>query len=121
YIGNRTFTTRVGLVAGAIVAVFPNLVFQVATYQVETMFVFTAVAAVAVIVGHDWSTGLPSRNRLLAFGVALGVSAYVRPFSIWLLVGLFLAALAVGAGWRRALLVTLVPAAVVVAMFVPWI
>jgi 4-amino-4-deoxy-L-arabinose transferase-like glycosyltransferase len=85
------------------------------------MFVFLSVAAIAVIVDHDWSTGLPSRNRLLAFGVVLGVSVLVRPFSVWFLVGLFAAALAVGAGWRKALLVTLVPTLVVVAMSVPWI
>ena len=121
YIGTRTFNSRVGLIAGALVAAWPNLIYQVATYQVETMFVFTSVLAIAVIVGHDWSRGLPSRNRLLAFGAALGVSAYVRPFSIWFLVGLFLAALAVHAGWRKALLVTLLPAGVVVVMFVPWV
>jgi len=121
YIGSRTFNHRVGLIAGALVALWPNLIYQVATYQVETMFVFTSVAAVAVIVGHDWSTGLPSRNRLLAFGAALGVSCYVRPFAIWFLLGLFLAALAVHAGWRKALLVTLIPTVVVIAMFVPWV
>ena len=120
FIGTRMANARVGLVAGAILAVFPNAIFQVATFQVETMFVFWSVAAVAVIVGHDWSTGLPSRNRLLAFGGVLGVSALVRPFSVWFLLGLFLAALVVGAGWRKALLVTLAPTLVVVAMFVPW-
>jgi hypothetical protein len=83
--------------------------------------VFLSVAALAVIVGHDWSTGLPSRNRLLAFGAVLGLSVLVRPFSVWFLGGLFLAALAVGAGWRKAALVTLVPALVVVGMSVPWV
>jgi 4-amino-4-deoxy-L-arabinose transferase-like glycosyltransferase len=84
------------------------------------MFVFLSVAAVAVIVGHDWSHGMPSRNRLLAFGGVLGLSVLVRPFSIWFLVGVFLAVLAIGAGWRRALGATIVPALVVVAISVPW-
>ena len=121
FIGARLINTRVGLVAGAILAVWPNMIFQVATFQVETMFVFLSVAAVAVIVGHDWSRGLPSRNRLLAFGVVLGVSALVRPFSIWFLLGLFLAVLAVRVGLRKAALVMLVPTVVVMAMFVPWV
>jgi hypothetical protein len=57
----------------------------------------------------------------LAFGAVLGASVLVRPFSVWFLVGLYLAALAVGAGWRKAGLMTLVPTLVVVAMSVPWI
>jgi 4-amino-4-deoxy-L-arabinose transferase-like glycosyltransferase len=120
-IGRRVWNPTVGLIAAALLAVFPNAIFQVASLQVETMFVFLSVAALAVIVEHDWSSGLPSRNRLLAFGAVLGASVLVRPFSVWFLVGLYLAALAVGAGWRKAGSMTLVPALVVVAMSVPWI
>jgi 4-amino-4-deoxy-L-arabinose transferase-like glycosyltransferase len=120
-IGRRVFNPTVGLIAAALLAVFPNAIFQVASLQVETMFVFLSMAALALIVGHDWSSGLPSRNRLLAFGAVLGVSVLVRPFSVWFLVGLFFAARAAGAGWRRAALVTLVPTLVVVGMSVPWV
>src|SRR4051794_10721315 len=120
-IGRRLFTPTAGLVAAGLLAVWPNAIYQVTSMQVETMFVFWAMAALTVIVSHDWSTGLPSRNRLLAFGVVLGVSAYVRPFSIWFLLGLFLAALAVHAGWKKAFLVTLVPTLVIVVMTIPWI
>ena len=121
FIGSRTFNARAGLIAGAVLALWPNAIYQVATFQVETMFTFLAVAAIAVLVAHDWSRGVPSWNRLLVFGAVLGVSALVRPFSIWFLLGLFLAALAVRVGWRRAVLVTLVPTVVVVVMFVPWV
>lgn len=120
-IGRRLVGPAAGLVAAGILALWPNAIYQVASMQIETMFVFLAVAALAVIVDHDWTSGLPSRNRLLAFGAVLGVSTLVRPFSVWFLLGLLLAALAVGAGWRRALLATLVPTLVVVAMSVPWI
>ncbi len=120
-IGRRLFNPTVGLVAAAILAVWPNAIYQVASLQVETMFVFLAMASLAVVVDHDWASGLPSRNRLLAFGFVLGVSTLVRPFSVWFLVGLFFAGLAVHAGWRKSLVATLIPTAVVIGLSVPWI
>jgi 4-amino-4-deoxy-L-arabinose transferase-like glycosyltransferase len=120
-IGRRLLSPTAGLVAAGVLAVWPNAIYQVASLQVETMFVFLATAALAIIVDHDWSSGLPSRNRLLTFGFVLGVSCLVRPFSVWFLVGLLWAALAIGVGWRKAILATLVPAAVVAGLHVPWI
>ncbi len=101
-IGRRLFGARAGLIAAAISAVFPNLIFYVATYQLETTFTFLALAATAVLVTHDWSTGTPSRNRLLAFGALLGLAVLVRPFALPFLVGLTIAVLVAGAGWQRA-------------------
>ena len=121
FIGRRLFNPTVGLIAAALLAVFPNAIYEVTTLQLETAFIFFSTAALAIIVVHDWSHGLPSRNRLLAFGFVLGLSVLVRPFSVWFLVGLFLAALAANAGWRRAFTVTLVPALVVVGMSIPWV
>jgi 4-amino-4-deoxy-L-arabinose transferase-like glycosyltransferase len=119
-IGRRVFNTTTGLVAAALLAFFPNAIYQVSTLQLETTFIFLSTAALAVIVLHDWSAGLPSRNRLLAFGFVLGLSVLVRPFSVWFIVGVFWAALAVGVGWRRAFTTALVPALVVVGMSIPW-
>lgn len=116
----RLFDARTGLLAAAITALFPNLVHHAATLHLETTFVFLAVAAVAVAVGHEWSGGPPSRGRLLAFGTVLGVSALVRPFSLLFLVGLVGAIVVAGGGWRRALAgagVALVP---VVLLAAPW-
>jgi 4-amino-4-deoxy-L-arabinose transferase-like glycosyltransferase len=120
-IGRRVFNSTIGLIAAALLAVLPNAIYQVTTLQLETTFIFLSTAALAAIVLHDWSHGLPSRNRLLVFGFVLGLSILVRPFSVWLLVGLFLAALAANAGWRRAFTVTLVPLLVVVGMSIPWV
>jgi 4-amino-4-deoxy-L-arabinose transferase-like glycosyltransferase len=120
FIGRRVFNPTAGLVAAALLAVFPNAIYQVTTLQLETAFIFLSTGALAIIVLHDWSHGLPSRNRLLAFGFVLGLSVLVRPFSVWFLVGLFLAALAASAGWRRAFTLTLMPAVVVVGMSIPW-
>ena len=119
-IGRRVFNQTVGVVAAGLLAVFPNAIYQVSTLQLETTFIFLSTAALAIIVLHDWSSGLPSRNRLLAFGFVLGLSVLVRPFSVWFIVGVFLAALATRVGWRRALMAALVPTLVVIGMSIPW-
>jgi len=119
-VGRRLLGPRAGLVAAAVMAVFPNSVYQVTAVQLETTFLFLSMAALAVIVDHDWSSGPPGRNRLLAFGAVLAAAALVRPFAAPLLLGLFLALLAVGTGWRRALLATAIPVGVLVVAFVPW-
>jgi hypothetical protein len=121
FVGQRLFGTMVGLVAAAVYALFPNVVYQVATIQVETTFIFLTMAALAVIVGHEWSLGSPSGPRLAAFGVVLAAAFYVRPFSIWLVVGVLLAVLSTGAGWRRALLSASIPLAIVAVVTVPWV
>lgn len=119
-IGRRLIGPRAGLVAAAVVALFPNIIYQVTTIQVETTFIFLTLAALAILVDHDWSGGPPSRNRLLVFGAVLSASALVRPFSAPLLLGLLLALLAVGAGWRRAVPAVAIPLGVLVVAFTPW-
>jgi len=123
-VGRRMMGVKAGLVAAGIVAFWPNLIYQVSSVQVETAFLFFAMAALAVIVDHDWSSGLPSRARLLAFGAVLAVSALVRPFSVWLLVGLAAAAAITAgggrAGWRAAAWAVAWPALVLVIAFAPW-
>jgi 4-amino-4-deoxy-L-arabinose transferase-like glycosyltransferase len=111
---------RLALVAAAIVALFPNLLFNVPTYTLETAFVFWSTAAVAVLATHDWSAGPPSARRLVAFGTVLGLSVLTRPFSLPFLVGLALAVVATGAGWRRTLRATALAVVPVVALLVPW-
>ena len=119
-IARRVFGTRAGLVAAAVTAVWPNLVFYTATFQLETAFILFALAAVAVVVAHDWATGPPSRARLLAFGAVLGLSALVRPFSLPFLAGLVVAFLVVGCGWRRALTALGWPLLALAVVLTPW-
>jgi 4-amino-4-deoxy-L-arabinose transferase-like glycosyltransferase len=119
-IGRRVFNANVGLIAAGLLAVFPNAIYQVTTLQLETTFIFLSTAALAVIVLHDWSAGPPSRNRLVAFGFVLGLSVLVRPFSVWFIVGVFFAALAIRVGWRRAFITALIPTLVVIGMSIPW-
>ena len=46
-LARELFTTRVGLVAAAIAALYPNLVFYTATFQVENLFIPLALGALA--------------------------------------------------------------------------
>jgi 4-amino-4-deoxy-L-arabinose transferase-like glycosyltransferase len=119
-IGRKLFGRLAGLVGAGILAIFPNVAYQVATFQLETMFIFLCLAALAIVVLHDWETGPPSTRRLVAFGAVLGVSVIVRPFSIWFVVALLVAALVAHLGWRRSLAITAIPLAVVVLMSLPW-
>jgi len=119
-IARRLFGPLAGLIAAGAVALFPNLVFQVGSLQLETMFIFWCLAALCTLVSHDWATGPPSTRRLIVFGLLLGVSVLVRPFSIWFLVGLLVAGLVAGWGWRRAALTAAVPLGIVVALSLPW-
>ena len=119
-IARRVAGTRAALVAATVTAAFPSLVIYTATLQLETVFVFLALAAVAILVVHDWSRP-PSLRRLLAFGVVLGTSALVRPFSLPFVLAPAIALVVAGLGWRqaaRALAVALGAAAVVL---LPWV
>ncbi|CAB4871414.1 unannotated protein [freshwater metagenome] len=103
FIARKAFTARIGIIAAAIVALFPSLILGVATFSVETTFIFTFLLCVAILVDHDWSSGPMSRRHLLWFGLALGCSVVVRPFSFPIMIGLGVAALCAGRGWRGAL------------------
>lgn len=119
-VGRAVAGVRVGLVGAAIFAVWPGVVFLVPTLLIEPTFTFLTTAAVAVGATADWSKGRPSWARLLTLGLVLGASVLVRPFSIWLVLGVLLAARAGGGSWKRAATSALVPLAVVVVMMVPW-
>lgn len=119
-VGRRIANVRTGLLAAGILALFPNMVFQVATVQLETTFVFLTLVALEVILEHDWSAGAPSRPRLLAFGGALGVAVLVRPFALVLLAGLAAALLVTRIGWRSLTAALAVPVAAVVLISLPW-
>ena len=100
FIGRKAFHHRVGVIAAAIVAFYPSLIIGVATFSIETAFIFSVLLCVAILVDHDWRSGPMSRRRLLWFGVALGASVVMRPFSTPVMVGLAVAALCAGGGWR---------------------
>jgi 4-amino-4-deoxy-L-arabinose transferase-like glycosyltransferase len=93
-IARAAFSTRVGLVAAAFVAFYPNLVATTATLQLETFFVFLTLTTVFVLlpVAVDDRPGL---GRLVAGGALTGIVALVRP-TIGLVIVALLATLLVG-------------------------
>ncbi|HEY4334162.1 MAG TPA: phospholipid carrier-dependent glycosyltransferase, partial [Ilumatobacteraceae bacterium] len=101
FIARKAFNHRVAIIAAVIIAAFPSLIAEVGTYSLETAFIFFMLIALAIVVDHDWASGPMSRKRLLWFGVALGWSATVRPFSLPLLVGIVVAVWCAGRGWRE--------------------
>lgn len=119
-IARAALGTTGGLVAAAIAAVTANLVLFVASYAVETTFVFWSLAALAVLVTHDWRAGPPSWARVLGFGATLAVAAMVRPFCLPFLAALFLGVLLTKAGWRRAVLSVGLAVVPFVALVIPW-
>src|SRR5918995_1979183 len=99
-VGRRLFDNRTGLIAAAVVALWPNLVFHTAVILTETLFIFLVMAAVLVLVALPASTRRIGSRRLAVFGVILALSALVRPISLMLLPVLLVVLLLTGAGWR---------------------
>jgi hypothetical protein len=116
----RLFDVRAGLVAAALVAVYPNLVFHTATMHWETAFIFVLTAALLVLLGRPWPGGRVPPRRLLAFAGLLGVSALVRPIAWPLVLLLALGVWREGAGLRLVLTQCAVVVAVVALVLVPW-
>ena len=119
-IGRRLFDIRVGLVAAALLAVYPNLIYHTSTLHWETTFIFIAMAALLVLLGRPWPEGRVPNRTLLAFAVLLGVSVLIRPMSLAIVAALFVASLVAGAGLRRALTQCGIVIGVVALMMLPW-
>ncbi|MGZ6640773.1 MAG: ArnT family glycosyltransferase [Solirubrobacteraceae bacterium] len=119
-LARRLFDVRVARVAAVIVAVYPNFVYHAAIMLSETLFTFLVIAALATLLWKPWPGGRPSRGRLAAFGVLIGLSALVRPVSLVLLPLVAVPMLAARVQWRRALLAVVVATATALAVILPW-
>jgi 4-amino-4-deoxy-L-arabinose transferase-like glycosyltransferase len=118
-LARRLFDVRVGLVAAAIQSAFPSLVFYTGIAFTETLFNFCVMAALLVAVSAPWPASL-SRRRLVLFGAVLGVSALVRPFSLWFLPALAVVWLLRGLGWRRVVVQLAWVALATALVLLPW-
>jgi 4-amino-4-deoxy-L-arabinose transferase-like glycosyltransferase len=119
-VGRRLFDNRTGLVAAALVALWPNLVFHTAVILTETLFIFLVMAAVLVLVALPASTERIGWRRLAVFGVILALSALVRPISLVLLPVLLVVLLMGGAGWRLTIGYVGIATLAVVIVLTPW-
>jgi 4-amino-4-deoxy-L-arabinose transferase-like glycosyltransferase len=121
-VGRRVFSdVRVGLVAAAALALWPNLVYHSALILTETVFNFLVLATLAVLLRRDWRTERVHPVRLAAGGLLIGATTLVRPVSAPFLVALFLVWLRpAGFGWKRAFAATAIVSAAAAAVVVPW-
>lgn len=118
-VGAATFGRRVGLVAAAVLAVFPSVVYAAATYSVESAFIALTLATLAIAVTHDWSTP-PSWQRAGALAVTFAAAVMVRPFALPSLAIVALAAWR-GRGWRAAAKVVGTMIGVLALVATPWV
>lgn len=118
--GRRLFDNRIGLVSAGIVALWPNLIFHTAVMLTETLFNFLVMAAVLLVVAIPAATRRIGWKRWAAFGVLLGLSALVRPISLFFLPVLFVVFVVARFGWRLALQYVGVATLAVVIVLVPW-
>jgi hypothetical protein len=119
-ITRRLFDTRVGLVAAALLAAYPNLVFHTATFHWETTFNFLFLASLFVLLRKPWLGGKVPTPTVLLFAVVLGCAHLVRPIAGLTVACLLVAFLAAGAGARRALIQCGMVIGVVGLMTLPW-
>lgn len=100
YLGQRLWDRRVGLLAAAVLALFPGYLFF--STLVMTEIVFTALAVSVLALALAWTMSGPAPPRLLVLlGVTLGVTTLVRPEGMILAGVLTLTWFAVSRSWRR--------------------
>jgi 4-amino-4-deoxy-L-arabinose transferase-like glycosyltransferase len=119
-VGRRLFDNRTGLIAAAVVALWPNLIFHTAVILTETLFIFLVMAAVLVLVALPAATERIGWRRLAVFGVILALSALVRPISLMLLPVLFVVLVVAGTGWRLTIAYVGIATLAVVLALTPW-
>jgi len=117
-LGRRLAGPAVGLVAAAIWAVWPNLVFHSGIVLTETLFLFLLVLLLIVLLGDRDTAGAPGVARLVTVGALFGLVLLVRPVSA--VVAPFLLVLWWGRGARAALWRLGVVLAAAVVVLVPW-
>ena len=119
HVARRLAGPLAGLVAAAISALYPNLIFHTGAILSETLYNFLFLAFLAVLVDKPWTVAFRTR-RALACGVLLGLAVMVRPISLAVIPVIALCWLlarkdfGVVARWSGALLVG------VVACVAPW-
>jgi len=120
-IGRRLAGDAVGLVAAAITAVYPNLVYHTAAPLTETLFNALLTLTVLVIISAPWSERRFGPPKLAVIGLLIGVCTLVRPVTVPIIAVLALAWLVYGFGWRRTIGYTALVSVVAAAVVAPWI
>jgi hypothetical protein len=120
YLGKRVVGPRVGVLAAALVAVYPNVWRYDGMLLSETLVIFLVL--VTVLVAY-WFVDGPSPARLVALGVAIGLGTLARS-ELLLLVPLLLVPVALWARdrpWRWRLGWAAAASAASVLVLCPWL
>jgi 4-amino-4-deoxy-L-arabinose transferase-like glycosyltransferase len=117
-LGRRVAGTAVGLVAVAVTALWPNLVFHSGIVLTETLFLVVFVALLLVALASPEVARRPGWARVATVGVLFGFTALIRPVSL-VIAPLFLV-LWWGDGARRALQRTGLALLAAVLVILPW-
>ena len=117
-LGRRLVDARVGLVAAAIFALWPNLIVHTGVVLTETLFLFLFVLMLLVALPTPELARRPGVWRLVAVGALFGAAGLVRPVSL-VMAPLFLL-LWWPDGVVRALRNVAIVGAATVALIVPW-
>jgi len=80
-IGRRVVSARAGIVAGAVVALYPNLVFHTAALLSETLCIALLCVALAVVWWRPRGVAL-RRWQVVVFAVLFALGVMVRPISV---------------------------------------
>jgi 4-amino-4-deoxy-L-arabinose transferase-like glycosyltransferase len=118
-IGVRLFDHRVALIAAAITACFPNLVFYTAIAYSETLYLFGILLAIWLVLRVDWKPA-PTTRVIAAFGFVVGLSSLVRPFTLLSPLLLGVAMLRSGANRRDTARAVTVAMSLALLVLVPW-
>src|SRR5581483_10834394 len=102
------------ILAAAVTAAFPFVWEFFGVLYPEALAIPLTLAALLAFLGRP-----PTRGRILAFGVLLGINLLVRPTSFFLLAGA-LAAWVAAAGWRRGIAATVAAGAIALLVVSPW-
>lgn len=115
---------RYGLVAGAVLAVWPNLVLHSTVLLSETLFVaLLACFLLAIVTALDIEPGAPTRTTLLlplGAGAVLGMAVLVRPQVALVLAALVIAVLLSRRTWRERTLAVALPVVGMILVVTPW-
>lgn len=119
YLGRRLWSSRAGLIAAAIIAVFPSHIFFSSLVLAETLFTAMAMGLLCLALATTIQAR-PSPVTVIGLGLAAGAVAMVRPEGIVFVAVIMLTWLVVWRSWRRLALSTALLVLGMALIFVPW-
>lgn len=119
-LASRIFDRRTGVVAGALLAVFPSQVYYTGTVLSEPLFTLMWIAALTVLLWKPWSRDGMPWYQLFGAGVLLSYATMTRGITLLfplVLLGVWLFSLR---SKKRALVQALIVWAGIAVLVVPW-